>query len=140
MGSSWGGGETTLTIKDVKDFTDEVMGVIKNKNKDEVTKKISDKLSKKFPSVEVADVAFRDKKTLISELDKVKRENYDGKVRQKIDSAKYSLYIHIRNDSIAKPFVNRKEIANIVTASMPGGLVSKLKNLIKADNVIFLRG
>lgn len=40
----------------------------------------------------------------------------------------------------AKPFVNRKELASIVTSSLPGGLIAKVKNLITADSIIYLRG
>jgi len=39
-----------------------------------------------------------------------------------------------------KPFVNRKELASIVTSSLPGGLIAKVKNLITADSIIYLRG
>lgn len=97
-------------------------------------------MKKKFPSVSVGSVNVRDKKTLLADLDKEKREHYDGKARQKISQADYSLVIEVREKDPARPFVNRKELASIVTSSLPGGLIAKVKNLITADSIIYLRG
>jgi hypothetical protein len=63
----------------------------------------------------------------------------DGKNKQKINSAEYSMYIHVDGDDLKEPYINRKVIANMVTLQIKG-LFKKFKNMIKADDVIYIKG
>ena len=107
----------------------------------ELANRVDEQIKKKFPSLTVESCNFRDKKTLIRELDKKKySEGWpDGKNKQKINSADYSLVINVKGDDLKQPFLNRKIIANLVTMQIKG-LFKKFKNMIKADDVIYLKG
>jgi len=61
------------------------------------------------------------------------------KNRQKIEGADYSLYIKVEGDDPKKPFLNRKVLANFVTMQIKG-LYKKFKNMIKADDVVYIHG
>jgi len=45
----------------------------------------------------------------------------------------------VEDDDLRKPFLNRKVIANLVTMQIKG-LFNKFKNIIKADDVIYIKG
>ena len=78
-------------------------------------------MRQKFPKVGEITCEFRDKKTLVRELDKRHaKQPYiegwpNGKNKQKINSAEYSMYIHVDGDDLKEPYINRKVIANMVT-------------------------
>jgi hypothetical protein len=138
LGSMWGGGSGELhtvggLVKDVKSL----FGAIDDP--DQLASRIDSELKKKFPEVSINSVHFRDKKTVIADLEKTHREGFDGKAKQKINSAEYSLCIQLKETNPAKPFVNRKILANIVTLQIKG-LFKKFKNMVKADDIIYLKG
>lgn len=145
LSQGWGGGnEKKITVGGVLDAKDKLMGIIKYpddtiKLADGVTKDIQ----KRFPSLPHVDSMFRDNKTVISEIEKNGGKNaypeYDGKVKQKIESAPYVLYIHVEGDDPKAPLLNRKEIASIITNNIKG-LIAKASNNISAEKVIYLHG
>lgn len=138
LGSMWGGGGGQAhTIGGLVKGLRAVFGAISDPDKLET--EIKDKLSKKFPQLSISEVEFRDKKTLIADLEKTHRVGFDGKAKQKINSAEYSLYIHVEKDDPKKPFLNRKILANMVTLSI-SGLFKKFKNKVSADDIIYLQG
>ena len=133
----WGGEGDKLTVKDVVHAVRGVFGAIDNP--DEIERDVRERITKKFPQLSLDKCEFRDKKTLIADLDEKQRRDYDGKARQKISSADYSLYIEIRETNPTQPFMTRKTLANIVTMSIKG-LYKAFKNMVKADDVILLHG
>jgi len=136
LGSSWGGmGSEAHTVGKLMKDLGKVFGVISDP--EGLEREVKGKLEKKFPQLSISAVEFRDKKTLVADLEKKHRVGFDGKAKQKINSADYSLYIHVEKDDPKKPFLNRKIIANTVTLSI-SGLFKKFKNKIGADDVIYL--
>ena len=49
------------------------------------------------------------------------------------------MYIHVDGDDLKEPYINRKVVANMVTLQIKG-LFKKFKNMIKADDVIYIKG
>lgn len=106
---------------------------------DDLAQEVRSKIRKKFPQLECDDCVFRDRKTLIDDLDEEHRADYNDKIRQKISLADYSLCVRIRKDNPVQPFMDRKTLAGIVTMSIKG-LFKAVKNVVKTDDVILLRG
>lgn len=132
-----GGSRKDITAMDFVHAARGLFGAIDDP--DELVREVREKIRKKFPNLDCNECKFRDKKTLIKDLDREKRTDYDDKVRQKISLADYSLCIEIGKDSLTQPFVDRKQIAHIVTMSIKG-LFKAFKHMVKADDVILLRG
>lgn len=126
------GGGDSFSIKDAKDKWRDAFGPIDPDDLvDKVRKQIEDISHPNAGDPPI--VKIRDRKTLISDLGKA----INGKEKQMIDQAKYSLWISLREYDPKKPLFNRRVVADIVTSSMKG-LWKKFKNKITKDDVIFL--
>ena len=82
---------------------------------------------------------FQRSDLLIPELDKEKREGWDGKARQRLSGATYALVVQANNGTQHRGVLNRKDVARAVNMSIKG-LVKKIKYFVKADEVIYLYG
>lgn len=125
------GGGDSFTVKDVKDKLRETFGPI---DPDELVRNVQERIEKKFKgSTPSATVSVQDQRTLISDLGTF----INGKQKQQIQTADYSLFIKIDQDDPKKPIFNRGLVADIVQASIKG-MFKKFKNRITKDDVIFI--
>ena len=126
------GGGQSFTVKDVKDKLRQTFGPI---DPDELARNVEERINKKFKgSTPHASVDVQDRRTLVSDLGFF----INGKQKQKIESAEYSLKILIDQDDPKKDILNKGAIANIVQASITG-LFKKFKNRVTADDVIYIQ-
>ena len=94
---AWGGDGGEIGVMDFVKAGRGLFGAIDDP--DELKNEVREKIEKKFPNLEVNSCEFRDKQTIIKDLDKEQRQDYDDKVRQKISSADYSLCVRIEKDN-----------------------------------------
>ena len=125
------GGGDSFTVKDVKDKIRSTFGPI---DPDQLVQNVRDRIEKKYKgSDENIEVKVQDKTTLINDIG----DFLNGKQKQKIDSADYSLYIQVGQDDPKKDVFNPRIIADIVQSSITG-LYKKFKNKVTADDVIYI--
>lgn len=126
------GGGDSFTIKDIKDKFKDTFGSI---DPDELVSNIRKEINDiRHPDTDQPTISIRDKSTLIRDLGKA----INGKQKQLIDSANYSVWIQLQEQDPKKPIFNRTVVADIVTGSVKG-LFKKFKNKISKDDVIYIK-
>ena len=137
------GGATVDTI-DLKKAANGFMGKV---DSDEIEKQIKTIMRANFPDINQPSVEVRDQKTIGVELkrrisdNEISRDEYNGKAQALIANADYSLWIEVK-DYREKPFIGKKDIADVVNAAVKevGGRWAKLLSGVKEDGVIMLHG
>ena len=114
---------------------------------DEIEKQIKTIMRANFPDINQPSIEIRDQKTIGVELkrrisdNETSRDEYNGKAQALIANADYSLWIEVK-DYREKPFIGKKDIADVVNAAVKevGGRWAKLLSGVKEDGVIMLHG
>lgn len=137
------GGATVDTI-DLKKAAKGFMGKV---DSDEIETQIRTIMKANFPDIEQPSIEIRDQKTIGAELKRrvsekeISKDEYNGKVQALIANADYSVWIEVK-DYREKPFVGKKDIADVINASVKkvGGRWAKMLSGVKEDGVIMLHG
>ena len=137
------GGATVDTI-DLKKAAKGFMGQV---DSDEIETQIRTIMKANFPDIEQPSIEIRDQKTISVELkrrvsdNEISKDEYNGKAQALIANADYSIWIEVK-DYREKPFVGKKDIADVINASVKkaGGRWAKLLSGVKEDGVIMLHG
>ena len=116
-------------------------------NSDEIERQIKTIMRANFPDINQPSIEVRDQKTIGVELkrrisdNEISRDEYNGKAQALIANANYSLWIEV-NDYREKPFIGKKDIADVINAAVKevGGRWAKLLSGVKEDGVIMLHG
>ena len=142
FGSTLGGGSSDEIKFDElgKDLAGKV-------NSDEIERQIRTIIRNNFPDINQPSIEVRDQRTIDIELkrriseNEISRDEYNGKAQALIANADYSLWIEV-NDYREKPFIGKKDIADVINAAVKevGGRWAKLLSGVKEDGVIMLHG
>ena len=142
FGSTLGGGSSDEIKFD--ELSKDLAGKV---DSDEIEKQIKTIMRTNFPDINQPSVEVRDQKTIGVELkrrisdNEISRDEYNGKAQALIANADYSLWIEV-NDYREKPFIGKKDIADVINAAVKevGGRWAKLLSGVKEDGVIMLHG
>lgn len=137
------GGATVDTI-DLKKAAKGFMGKV---DSDEIETQIRTIMKANFPDIDQPSIEIRDQKTIGVELkrrvsdNEISKDEYNGKAQALIANADYSIWIEVK-DYREKPFVGKKDIADVINASVKkvGGRWAKLLSGVKEDGIIMLHG
>ena len=132
------GGATVDTIN-LKKLGKELKGDV---DAEELNDWIGKIFSKNFPQVQTISRGIRDRSTVIDELQTMNFEEDDQYIRdalQKIGKSEYSFYMQLK-DNPAKPYVNKKDVIQMVNASLKqmGGRWLKFMSGVSDKDVIEL--